>query len=102
MALLPADLLEYVGAATGDLVFVTACLAEATELVSAYCGATAVPDPIKDRATKEVGAELFHRQAAKNGIAQFATADGAPVRIARDPMVAAYPLLDKYVAGGLS
>lgn len=102
MTVLPADLLDYVGAATGDTDFVTACLAEAAALISVYVGGAEVPEPILDRATKEVGADLFHRRAAKNGIAQFATTDGAPVRINRDPMTAAYPILKRYLPGGIA
>lgn len=97
-----ADLLAYVNAADGDTAFVTECFNEATALVTKYKGTCVVPDTVLKRAVQEVGAELFHRRAAKNGIAQFATTDGAPVRVARDPMVAAYPILNRYVGLGLA
>lgn len=97
-----ADLLEYVGAGSSDLTFVTACWDSASALVTDYIGETTVPAEIVALATKEVGAELFHRRSAKNGVMQFAAPDAAPARIARDPMVAAYPLLDRYVTRGLA
>lgn len=55
-----------------------------------------------DRAYLEVGAELFHRKSTKNAVAQFAAPDGTPVRIARDPLVAAYPLLRPFLGGGFA
>lgn len=97
-----AALLTYVNAGEGDLDFATECFNEATSLVGKFVGTFVVPEPVLKRAVKEVGAELFHRRAAKNGIAQFATTDGAPVRVARDPMVAAYPILNRYVGLGLA
>lgn len=97
-----ADLLEYVGAKDTALPFATTCATDAASLVDTYVGTVVIPIEILDRAVLEVGAELFHRKSAKNGIAQFAATDGAPVRIARDPMVAAYPLLDRFMSGGFA
>jgi len=34
-------------------------------------------------------------------VAQFASMDGTPVRVARDPMIAVYPLLQPYVGYGV-
>lgn len=98
-----ASLKAYVRAQQGDDEFVTSCWAQAVQLVDEACeGArTAVPASISDLAKLGVGSELFHRRQAPNGIAQFATADGNPVRVARDPMVAAWPLLRPYVGLGI-
>lgn len=97
-----ADLTAYVGAPPSDDAFVGACWVTAVELVTRYVGGATVPGEITDRATLEVGSELFHRRQAPNGIAQFASPDGgAAVRVARDPMVAAYPLLAPYVGLGV-
>lgn len=96
------SLFEYVGAGDSQTAFVSECWDEALALVSAYVGAAVVPPVILSRATLEVGAELFHRRATKNGVAQFATPDASPIRIARDPMIAAYPILDRYVGGGFA
>lgn len=102
MILTAADLLTYVGAKDAQLVFVTQCWDEAVVLVTAYVDPVMIPEEILDRAIQEVGAELFNRKSAKNGIAQFGAVDGQPVRIARDPMVAAYPLLDRFAGGGFA
>lgn len=96
------DLQEYVGTTADRIDFVTACWDEATALVDGYVGTAFVPATVLDRARLEVGAELFYRRGTKNGLSQVATPDAAPVRIARDPMVAAYPLLNRYVLGGFA
>lgn len=75
---------------------------EANTLVSGYIGTHAVPQAVAHRAALEVASELHHRRNAPNGIAQFATPDGSPVRVARDPMLGAYPLLNRYLPGGFA
>jgi hypothetical protein len=99
-----ADLKEYVnpgGTATTDDAFLTTCLAEATELISVFIGTVVVPSVVKDRAVKETASELYHRRNAPNGLSQFASFDGTPIRVARDPMVGAYPILGRYMVIGL-
>lgn len=96
-----ADLQEYVGAPAGDP-YVGKCWAQALQLVATYIGDAVVPEPVRQRAILEVGSELYHRRSAPNGVAQFAALDGAPVRVARDPMVGAYPILARYVGGGFA
>ena len=97
------DLLEYVGAQSDEAEFAGECEAQAMALVSNHCGSRVafVPQDILDRCMLEVGSELFHRRSAPSGIAQFAAPDGAPVRVARDPMVGAYPLLRPYIGMGI-
>ena len=78
------------------------CFEEAQALVSKYVGAAVVPEVILDRAYLEVGADLFNRRSAPNGIQnqQYATVDGvgfAPMRISRDPLAAAYKILGRWV-----
>lgn len=102
MAVVAADLRGYVHTTEVDDAFLTKCLAEAVALVGTFVGDVAVPEAIKDRAVLEVGSELFHRRQAPNGVAQFAMELGAaPVRIARDPMVGAYPLLVPFMGPGI-
>lgn len=97
-----ADLKAYVGASTTDA-FVETCWVEAEELVTQYVGPTTfVPEPVLRRACLEVGSELYHRREAPNGVAQFATLDSAPIRVARDPMVGAYPILNRFTGGGFA
>jgi predicted Zn-dependent peptidase len=96
------DLQAYVGASTSDISYVTDCFDEATALVIQFVGKSYVPKSIVDRAVLEVGSELYHRRSAPNGIAQFGALDGAPIRVARDPMVGAYPLLQRYMTVGIA
>lgn len=74
----------------------------AAALVANFVGDAVVPTAELDGATVEVASELYHRQAAPNGISQFADATGNPVRVARDPMVAAYKTLQPYVGMGIA
>jgi hypothetical protein len=95
------DLKAYVGASDSDNAFVSSCWDEAHILVDKYCGSVVVPADVLKRAKIECGSELFHRRSAPNGVAQFATLDGGQaIRVARDPMVGAYPILSPWV--GLS
>ena len=96
------DLKAYVGASDSDNAFVNDCWSEATALVVAFVGTATVNADILQRAKIECGSELFHRRSAPNGIAQFATLDGgSAVRINRDPMTPAYPLLTPSVGLGI-
>lgn len=99
-----ADLKAYVSpdmATTKNDAFIGKCLEEALELVTAFIGSATVPPATKDRAVLETGSELYHRRNAPNGVAQFAAFDGAPIRVARDPMVGAYPILGRFMVIGL-
>lgn len=98
------DLKDFVGPlkTEADIAFATECAAQAQQLVTDYVGTVTVPAEVKARAVLEVGAELYHRRNAKNGVMQLATPDAPATRVARDPMVAAYPLLNRYVLGGLA
>ena len=81
-----------------DSTFVTECLSGGLALVERYIGsAEGVPAVIKDNAVLIAASELFHRRSAPNGVSQFASMDGAPVRVAKDPLNAVYPLLNAYV-----
>ncbi|WP_405472370.1 hypothetical protein [Paenarthrobacter ilicis] len=95
-------LAQYVKAVDADSAFVASCAAEALALVTAEIGkVTTVPAEIKARAVLEVGAELFHRRQSRNGIAGLDNTDATPMRIARDPMKAAYPLLNPFLGPGI-
>lgn len=103
-----SDLRKYVNSShDGDEDFIVQCWAEATELVRRYVRGVEhfefMHSEVFQRAVLEVGAELFHRRNAPGGITQFATIDGtAPVRMARDPMVGAYPILDPFLPGAIA
>lgn len=103
---------EYVGLRTDDYLdseLVLSCAEVGQRLVLDWLGSermdrlTSPQLAIVFRAIVEVGAELYHRKNTKNAVAQFATPDGGtPVRIARDPMAAAYPLLRQLTGGGFA
>lgn len=101
MAVTVEELREYIGASVSDDEFLGECLTAAVALVEAYTGGVDVPVAIEDLAYKQVASELFNRRNAPNGIAQFSTFDGSPIRVARDPMTSTYPLLNAWVVGGV-
>lgn len=94
---------DYVGATTPDDAFVEACWDEAVALVTKFVGTATVNADVLTRAYVECGSELFHRRSAPNGVAQFATLDGGQaIRVARDPMIAATPILIPWVGQGIA
>lgn len=97
------DLKAYVGAPASDDAFVADCWTEASALVAKFVGTATVNADVLNRAKIECGSELYHRRSAPNGVAQFATLDGgSAVRVARDPMIAAYPILIAWVGQGIA
>lgn len=100
MAMTWENLKSYVNSTSDQDAYVEQCWDEATTLVNTYVRERAVPTDIFDRARIEVGQELFNRRSAPNGIAQFATFEGTQTqRVARDPMVGAYPILNPVIGG---
>ncbi|CAB4149715.1 hypothetical protein UFOVP545_21 [uncultured Caudovirales phage] len=96
MAVTLAEFQAYVG--TDETDFPQECLTSGHALVTAYVGEIeTVPVSVHDQAVLIASSELFHRRSAPNGVAQFAAFDGAPIRVAKDPMNAVYPLLQRYV-----
>lgn len=97
------DLKAYVGASNTDTDFLTTCLATAFDLVDSYIGSASanVPESVLDNAHLQVGSEMYHRRSAPSGITQFASFDGSAMRVARDPMASTYPMLQRYVLGGV-
>ena len=75
------------------------CISVAWLSVNHFVGTAVIPPYILDRAVLEVAAELYHRKNAPNGIKSYAdTFDGASaIRVARDALVAARPLLTPYM-----
>jgi hypothetical protein len=94
------DLTTYVGAQIGgvDEHFIqNHCWTPAVSLVDTFIGTATVPAAIRTRAIMECGAELYNRRSAPGGIAQFASFDQAPMRLARDSMTRSYDLLSPFV-----
>lgn len=92
-----ADLQAYIGTEeTGD--FIESCLDAGNALVGNYIGESDnVPHDVHNQAILICASEIYHRRSAPNGIAQFASMDGQPVRMGKDPMTAVYPLLLPFV-----
>jgi hypothetical protein len=80
--------------------FVDGCVASANQFISKFVGSARVPSDVLDQAVLSCASELFHRRQAPNGVAQFADL-GTTVRIAKDPMTAAYQMLLPFVGPGL-
>ena len=102
----PDGLATYVGLSGSDAL-VEQCWRQALELVDGWRGWQEVyPWPIpadaRGRAILEVGAELYHRKNTKNGISQFASTDGSAIRVARDPLIPAYPIWRPFIPGGFA
>lgn len=97
MAVTLAEFQAYVG--TDEIDFPQECLTSGTALVARYIGSQneTIPVSIEDQSILIASSELFHRRSAPNGVAQFASFDGAPIRVAKDPMNAVYPLLLPYL-----
>ncbi len=91
------DLKGYVGAVETDNEFVQECWDTAEDLIASYIRSTKIPAQVLKRCYLEVGSELYHRRNAPMGISQYASYDGAPIRIARDPLIGVYPLLNRYM-----
>lgn len=80
---------------------VSQCAADAAQLVGDYIGANKVPESIALLAAVEVARELHTRLSAPGGVLS-PFAEATPIRLARDPMKAAYPLLNPYLPGGFA
>ena len=73
---------------------------DAARLLVSQCVSTrAIPDEILTLAVHKCGSELWASRDAVGGIVTGYT-DGGGLRLARDPMVAARPILAPYLAMG--
>ena len=99
MAVTVEEFRAYVGTdETSD--FVSECLTAGLALVTKFIGDATVPVTILDNAVLMASSELFYRRQSPQGVTQFATMDGSPVRAAKDPMNAAREVLRPYVGFG--
>lgn len=73
----------------------------AAELVFHHVGSTKVPRLVLELAVLEVARELYTRRDAPDGVLS-PFGDAAPIRLARDPLKAAYPILAPYLGGGFA
>lgn len=96
---------QFVGAGAPDE-YITACAMEAADMIATHASAQIgdIPASVLRRAVLEVGADLYHRRTARNGVAGFEDTDlaPAPFRINRDPMAPARPILAPYLRPGIA
>lgn len=98
-----AALRGYVSADSSHDDYLAECWATAELAVAQHVGAAVVPVDTYRRAVLEVASELYHRRNAPAGVlAQYADVAAAPVRMARDPLAPAYPLLAPFLPGGFA
>lgn len=84
--------------------FIEECIAEAAALVDHWCGTSValVPTEVLYRAYVETGADLYYRKQAPQGVSQFTAVDGSAIRLRRDPLDAARPMLMAFLPGGFA
>lgn len=85
--------------------FVNECAAEAVDLIEHYIGdARGIPESVLTRAALEVAADLYHRRTARNGIAGFDESEigSSPMRINRDPLAPARPILAPFLGPAIA
>lgn len=100
MAVSLEEFQAYVG--TDESEFPQECLTAGHALVTNYIGSvTTVPVSVHDQAVLIAASELFHRRSAPSGVSQFASFDGTPMRLARDPMVAVAPILFPFLGAAV-
>lgn len=79
----------------------TTMLLVASQLVTDYVGTNVVPQVILDEATLLVAVEKHNQDKAPNGVLNVQWDDGTgatPIKVTRDPLTPAYPILSRYVA----
>lgn len=105
MTISTARLRSEVGAGAASDEVIDESIAVAHELLLQYVADEGidVPAPVFDRAWLVTAVDLFNQSQAPNGVLtqQFDTVDGGsavPIRVSRDPLAGAYPLLRSYVS----
>lgn len=96
------QLAAYVKAPKADA-FAAECQNVAVDLVDHHIGPRKVPDVVRWAAVLEVGADMYHRRSARNGLATFGN-DGeiSTARIRTDPLAAARPILAPYLGAPIA
>lgn len=97
------DVRHYVRATTSDDPDLERALLQAESMLTNYLGAekAGIPEDEYDPWVLHLTSELWNRQNAPGGVSNFATLDGEPFRLARDPMTALYPLMSKWKLYGV-
>lgn len=90
------------GASTIEPAEIADMVDDAVQMLQAYVGSSVIPDRIANRAVLEVARELNTRALNPGGVFSAFADAGSPVRLARDPLRAVYPMLAPYVRPGLA
>ena len=91
------DFREYLGKKTSADAPLERALSTGIALVDVLCnGVEDIPDAVMDTAYLICAARVYANQEAPDGVSQFASVDGAPRFIARDPLEAVRPLVSPY------
>lgn len=101
MSVTLVDFQQYLGTTEeGD--FIESALSAGNALVGRLIGdVDTVPNEVHNQAILIAASEIYHRRSAPNGVAQFAAFDGQPVRVAKDPLNAVYPLILPFTGYGV-
>lgn len=76
--------------------------AEAVALVSGRWGTMPdLPEVMGMRVLLEVAADLYYRRASRNGVVSLGDSEVVAVRISRDPLSAAEPMMRPWVGWGI-
>lgn len=90
------------GASTLEPTDIAELIDAAIQMIQAYVGSSEIPDRIAHRAVLEVARELNTRALNPGGVFSAFADAGSPVRLARDPLRAVYPMLAPYVRPGFA
>lgn len=90
------------GASTIEPTDIADMVDDAVQMLQAYVGSSEIPGRIATRAVLEIARELNTRALNPGGVFSAFADAGSPVRLARDPLRAVYPMLAPYVRPGLA
>lgn len=113
---LTSDLGVYVDSTSADNAFVTICCAQAVTYIGHKIDRTIVSEDAADyitakitekmplsqyqREVQELGADLFYRRQAKNGVVSVNALEGTIARVARDPYAACDERMARFLGLG--
>lgn len=97
MAMTWEDLQEVLNADYKREKSVKHCFDLAIVIVDKYCGTTLVPTVVKEEAYLLVGVELYDRRQPMDNVGQFNETGGIQLRLSRDPIIPALPVLSRWV-----
>ena len=95
------ELRGYVGSPTSDDMYLAEVIGAGFSMLNTYIGSGIVPDEVSKQAQLIVCSEIYQRRSAPMGIAQFASLDGAPMRVGKDVLASIRPMLREYLEVGL-